>query len=70
MSRREKNDSCCCLSDLLILILIVLQFKPIREKDGGGPGVAVRPEQENRPLAIDNSILFLVALFYLSCCKC
>jgi hypothetical protein len=68
MSRRENNDSCCCLSDLLILILIVLQFRPVRDPAGGGPGV--RPEQENRPLAIDNSILFLVALFYLSCCKC
>jgi hypothetical protein len=63
MSKRK--DNCCCLSDLLILILIVLQFKPVRGI--GGPGV--RPDDPTPPLAIDNSILFLVALFYLSCCN-
>lgn len=57
----------CCLSDLLILILIVLQFKPIRGPVGGPGGP--RPEPDCPPLAIDNSILFLVALYYLACCK-
>jgi len=66
----SKKNNCCCLSDLLILILIVLQFKPVRGITGGGPGVRPEPDQV-APLAIDNSILFLVALFYLSCCnKC
>lgn len=63
-------DNCCCnFSTLVILILIILQFnrsghgllgaaKPV---DGigayGGYGIA------------DNSILFIIALFYLACCN-
>ncbi|MDV3427777.1 MAG: hypothetical protein LIR50_12255 [Bacillota bacterium] len=57
----------CCLSDLLILILIVLQFKPVIGPIGG-PGSGPHPDPVP-PLAIDNSILFLVALYYLACCK-
>ncbi|MDP4146778.1 MAG: hypothetical protein Q8936_20275 [Bacillota bacterium] len=44
------------LPALVILILILLQFSRRRGSSGGGSG-------------IDNSILFIIALFYLSCCN-
>ncbi|MDD3223676.1 MAG: hypothetical protein PHX70_03040 [Clostridium sp.] len=48
------NNGCCCsLPAIVILILIILQFS----KKGGHVG------------KIDNGILFIVALFYLSCCN-
>lgn len=48
------GGNCCCnLPNLVILILIVLQFS----KKGGHGG------------KFDNGILFIIALFYLSCCN-
>jgi hypothetical protein len=48
------GGNCCCnLSSLVILILIVLQFS----KKGSHEG------------KFDNGILFIIALFYLSCCN-
>jgi hypothetical protein len=52
---------CCSLPTLIILILIVLQFGK-KDKECG--------KHEEGKL-VDNGILFIIALFYLSCCvKC
>jgi hypothetical protein len=47
---------------LIILILIILQFGQKKEQCG--------EEKRNccRPQLIDNSILFIIALYFLSCC--
>ena len=51
--------SCCCnLPTLVILILIILQFGKGRRTSSEGGGKLV-----------DNGILFIIALFYLSCCN-
>lgn len=64
------KKSNCCLSDLLILILIVLQFTPRESLLGTGTdGLCHNGPEIVKPQAIDNSILFLVALYYLCCCK-
>ncbi len=62
-----KQDNCCCsLPTLVVLILIILQFNRrglygARNVDGvGSYGVFE---------TVDNSILFIIALFYLSCCN-
>lgn len=55
------NKSCCCnFPTLIILILIVLQFSKKRRSSSEGTGCGK---------LIDNSILFIIALFYLSCCN-
>ncbi|MDP4145249.1 MAG: hypothetical protein Q8936_12335 [Bacillota bacterium] len=65
------NSNCCCsFPTLIILILIVLQFSRNNNRsnnrsdedcdDGEGLG-------GNNGI-IDNGILFIIALFYLSCC--
>ena len=48
------GNSGCCFSTLVILILILLQFNK-RKGCGRGHGL------------VDNGILFIIALFYLSC---
>jgi hypothetical protein len=55
------GNCCCSLPTLIILILIVLQFGK-KDKD-------CRHEEGK---LVDNGILFIIALFYLSCCgaKC
>ncbi|MBE6065849.1 hypothetical protein [Clostridium cochlearium] len=50
---KKRRKKCSNNNGLLILILIVLQF---------GCG-------NNQHGCIDNSILFILALYYLSCCK-
>jgi hypothetical protein len=51
----EGKGGCCCnFNTLIILILIILQFS---KKEHG---------KHNQ---IDNSILFIIALFFLSCCN-
>ena len=54
----------CSLPTLIILILIVLQFG---KKDKGG-----RYDHEDcgDDKLVDNGILFIIALFYLSCVGC
>lgn len=59
-----RPGSCCCnFPMLVILILIVLQFSK-----GKGFGHDDDDEDCGGPL-IDNSILFIIALFFLSCCN-
>jgi hypothetical protein len=58
----EVGQNCCCnFKMLVILILIILQFgkKGYHDED--------HKECESHQI-IDNSILFIIALFYLSCC--
>ncbi|HEY5562073.1 MAG TPA: hypothetical protein VIK72_10030 [Clostridiaceae bacterium] len=50
------------LSSLVILILIILQFNGSKKRSGSSSG------RGNRGL-VDNSILFIIALFFLSCCN-
>lgn len=50
------GNCCCSFPTLVILILIILQFSKRREGTG-------------RRSIVDNSILFIIALFYLSCCN-
>ena len=55
-----QGSNCICnFPTLIILILIVLQFSK-RDKDHG------RHEDK----LVDNGILFIIALFYLSCAGC
>lgn len=76
-SKYENNDypssygffnrgSCCCnFPALVILILILLQF-------GGNKFFGEGPDCEEghgKKQLVDNSILFIIALFYLSCCN-
>lgn len=50
----QKKDNCCCnFNWLVILILILLQFG--------------KKEKDSHQL-VDNSILFIITLFFLSCC--
>ena len=60
-SERYSNMCCCNLRMLAILILILLQF--------GGQNKCLDKEEEdyNAPL-IDNSILFIITLHFLTCC--
>lgn len=48
---------------LIILILVVLQFGQKEEQWGERAGNYYRPQ------LIDNSILFIIALYFLSCCR-
>ena len=54
------GNCCCSFSMLVILILILLQFgkKKRESSEGTGSGKLV-----------DDGILFIIALFYLSCCN-
>ena len=55
------NMCCCNLRMLAILILILLQF--------GGQDVCLdKEDNDNRVPLIDNSILFIIALHFLTCC--
>ncbi|HEY5560236.1 MAG TPA: hypothetical protein VIK72_00520 [Clostridiaceae bacterium] len=51
------GGNCCSFPTLVILILIILQFSKKGITGGGKSGL------------VDNSILFIIALFYLSCCN-
>jgi hypothetical protein len=81
----EKNTffglgNCCCdFPTLIILILIILQFNkkgggffggvaPVASGDECAPPVVPAPYFGSHNL-IDNSILFIIALFFLSCCN-
>jgi hypothetical protein len=61
------RDNCCCsFPTLVVLILIILQFNK-----GGffGAGHADGVGKHGFTETVDNSILFIIALFYLSCCN-
>lgn len=63
------EGSCCCnFSALIILILIVLQFSG-RKFFGKGHEDEEDEEGCGKRQLIDNSILFIIALFFLSCCN-
>jgi hypothetical protein len=72
------GNCCCDFPTLIILILIILQFN----KKGGGYFGGTAPVASGddcghvAPIpyygdhkSIDNSILFIIALFFLSCCN-
>lgn len=72
------GNCCCDFSTLIILILIILQFNRKRDWFGGiAPITSEDPDcGTSRPQPIlgstnliDNSILFIIALFFLSCCN-
>ncbi|WP_264850769.1 hypothetical protein [Clostridium omnivorum] len=52
------GNCCCNFPTLVILILIILQFNRRRRSSSCG-----------KESTVDNSILFIIALFYLSCCN-
>jgi hypothetical protein len=70
------GNCCCDFPTLIILILIILQFN---KKGGWGAIAPVASGEDCGPVAptsyfgghnlIDNSILFIIALFFLSCCN-
>lgn len=76
------GNCCCDFPTLIILILIILQFNkkggfigpvaPIAADNGecGGPAPAPIPHGFFGSFnLIDNSILFIIALYFLSCCN-
>jgi hypothetical protein len=56
---RRQNNCGCTLNNLAILILIILQFGDSDKEKG----------RKSHQL-IDNSILFIIALYFLTCCNC
>ena len=74
------GNCCCDFPTLIILILIILQFNkrggfgfgpvaPVVSGDDCGPAAPVTPGYFGGHNSIDNSILFIIALFFLSCCN-
>lgn len=74
------GNCCCDFSTLIILILIILQFNKRRDRDFfGGISTIASDCSDCGTTApqifggssnlIDNSILFIIALFFLSCCN-
>lgn len=58
------NKNCCCsLPTLIILILIILQFSKKCRTSSSEESCSTSGK------LVDNSILFIIALFYLSCCN-
>lgn len=63
------SGNCCDFSNILLLLLIALQFSP-RSPLVPGTGEPINPICcSNNNGIIDNSILFLLAFFYLICCR-
>ncbi|MBL4935731.1 hypothetical protein JK636_08165 [Clostridium sp. YIM B02515] len=65
---KERDNCCCSFPTLVVLILIILQFN----KHGHGLYGANAVEgvgNYNGLFGSDNSILFIIALFFLSCCN-
>lgn len=59
------NNCICSFPTLVILILIVLQFSRCKDHDFDDDGHC---EKECRQ--VGNGILFIIALFFLSCAGC
>jgi hypothetical protein len=54
------DKKCCCdFSTLVVLILIILQFSGKKYSSVGYSKASV----------VDNGILFIIAIFFLYCCK-
>ena len=64
------GNCCCSFPTLIVLILILLQFGAKGRRRDHEDCECEEEEcfGEERP-TIDNSILFIIALFYLSCCN-
>ncbi|MCM8709784.1 hypothetical protein M2651_01950 [Clostridium sp. SYSU_GA19001] len=72
------GNCCCDFPTLIILILIILQFnrkggyyagaQVAVSDDGCGSAPVVAPSLLGGTNLIDNSILFIIALYFLSCC--
>lgn len=63
------NNCICSLPTLIILILIVLQFsKPFGNKCCTDDDDYEEGHERNNP--VGNGILFIIALFFLSCSGC
>jgi hypothetical protein len=60
------GNCCCSFPTLVILILIILQFN---KRGSYGANVAGGVGSYGLFDTADNSILFIIALFYLSCCN-
>lgn len=58
------KNCCCSLPTLIILILIILQFSKKARRTSSSSSSSSCGEK-----LVDNSILFIIALFYLSCCN-
>jgi hypothetical protein len=73
------GNCCCDFPTLIILILIILQFNKkgswgsvapiINHNDECGNPTPVAPAFFGGMNLIDNSILFIIALYFLSCCN-
>lgn len=73
------GNCCCDFPTLIILILIILQFnkkgswggllQAAPTGDECGPAPAVAPSFFGGFNLIDNSILFIIALYFLACCN-
>ena len=67
----ETSNNCICsLPTLVILILIVLQFSRKKDRDYDEDCDDEDYEGGYSFKQVDNSILFIIALFFLSCAGC
>lgn len=58
------GGNCCCnFPTLIVLILIVLQFSKHHHRDNDFDGC------DKKDFPVGNGILFIIALFFLSCCN-
>lgn len=63
-----KGGSCCSFSCFIILILILLQFNG-RGNNFLGSGDGCDNNNNCNCNGIDKGIIFIIALYYLSCCS-
>lgn len=62
------KNCCCSLPTLIILILIILQFSK-KGRSSSCTSSSSSSSSSGHGKLVDNSILFIIALFYLSCCN-
>ena len=60
------SNCCCSFPTLVVLILIILQFN---KRGLHGANIVDGVGNYGSFETVDNSILFIIALFYLSCCN-
>jgi hypothetical protein len=68
---KDRDNCCCSFPTLVILILIILQFSKNGHGYFGGAPVADGIGNYGGFFGgiTDNSILFIIALFFLACCN-